>query len=149
MVASFEREVPGRVWSGVRQVVEKSNSLSGLRTVLRELRSLLGALSQASRDRIEQELLDRCGPDEDAANDASIVQRVRKQGRIRSEREYRVVQSYADSINGDQSRNEEFLVLVRSWMGTCLRRHSLTLVKADGRFNNFFARICLIRPQPD
>ena len=111
MLAAFERQDPGPTWDQFRQLVQNSRRLTDLRTVLRELRGTMGAMSPVSRADLARELEQRFGPDAESVGDVGIVERVRRRGRIRSESEYRSVQSYADSIAGDASRDIEFLSL--------------------------------------
>jgi hypothetical protein len=66
--------------------------------IYRETRSFLGAMSPATREKLERELRERFGPDAEQLRDGEVVAEVRSFGRIRSEREYRVVQAYLDSL---------------------------------------------------
>ena len=111
ILATFDREEPSPDWAELRRVVERTTTLSGLRSIVRDLRSAMGAMPAVSRIALEKDLARQFGPDAGAAKDAAVVDRVRLRGRIGSEREYRSVQAYADAIAGDQSRQDEFLAL--------------------------------------
>jgi hypothetical protein len=111
MLAAIERAEPRPLWDQLREVVTGATRVGDLRTVLRELRAMVGALSSDARRELARELRVRFGPDPEEARDLKVVERVRARGRIRSEPEYRAVESYADSIAGDAERQEEFLAL--------------------------------------
>jgi hypothetical protein len=111
MLAAFEREESSPTWPQLRKVVEASTRLSDLRTVLRECRGMMGAMSPAARRTLERDLRNRFGADSEWQRDVAIVAKVRARGRIRSEREYRTVQAYQDSIAGDLEHQDEFLTL--------------------------------------
>ncbi|HEY7236306.1 MAG TPA: hypothetical protein VH539_19250 [Gemmatimonadaceae bacterium] len=111
MLAAFEREEPSPTWARFRELVETSTRVSDLRTLLRECRGMLGAMSSPGRRALELDLRNRFGPDQEWERDLAVVAKVRARGRIRSEREYRSVQAYQDSIAGDAGRQDEFLAL--------------------------------------
>ena len=111
MLAAFEREEPGPMWARLRGVLERTTQVSPLRTLLRELRAMTGAMSSEGRRALRQELRERFGPDRDEKRDLATVAKVRARGRIRSEPEYRAVEAYGDSIAGDPARQDEYLAL--------------------------------------
>jgi hypothetical protein len=111
MLAAFERDEPGPTWAQLREIVEGARRLSDLRTLLREFRAMTGAMSPAGRRELDRGLRERFGADPEWQRDLAVVAKVRARGRIRSEREYRSVQAYQDSIAGDLERQEEFLAL--------------------------------------
>jgi hypothetical protein len=92
-------------------VVEGAKRLGDLRSINRDLRGAMAGLSRSGRAQLERDLLERLGPDLDYERDRQVVAKVRARGRIRSEREYRVVQGYADSIAGKPGTEDEFLAL--------------------------------------
>jgi len=113
MVDAFERDQPRSRVGQLRQVIEGARSLSAMRTILRELRAAASTLSPAGRQQLDHELSARFGPGLTAAEEReqAIVATVRRRGSIRSEREYRVVQAYADGLSADPDANAEFLAL--------------------------------------
>jgi len=111
MLAAFEREEQSGTWAKFRELLQRSTRVSDLRMLLRELRAMTGAMSTTGRQALLAELEQRFGPDSDYEADLAVVSRVRNRGRIKSEREYRAVQSFADSIAGDPQRDGEFLAL--------------------------------------
>jgi len=111
ILARFEREEPSPVWAELRNVIARTTTLSGLRSIVRDLRGTMGAMPAATRLALEQDLARRFGPDAGAAKDAAVVNKVRRRGRIDSEREYRSVQAYADTIASEPSRQDEFVAL--------------------------------------
>lgn len=104
MLDAFARAEPDSgVFADIRATIDRvaaSRSLSGMRAMLRELRGMQAPLPVGA----QRDLAARFGPDEAAERDAAVVARVRARGRIRSEREYRVVCAYADAIAGDPRR---------------------------------------------
>lgn len=112
MLAAFEREEPGPTWAHFfRAVLECTNRLGDLRVLLRELRAMTGAMSPEGRRGRQRALRQRFGPDRDEGRELVTVEKVRARGRIRSEREYRSVEAYADSIAGERARHDEYLAL--------------------------------------
>jgi len=111
MLVAFEREEPGPTWAKFRELVETSSRLSDLRTMLRECRGMMAAMSPAGRCALESVLRDRFGADPEWDRDLAIVAKVRARGRIRSEREFRSVQAYQDAIAAELERQDEFLAL--------------------------------------
>jgi len=111
MLEAFEREEPSKTWLEIRELVDRSSRLSVLRSLLRDLRGAVAALSPSGRRTLETALQEQFGPDSEWQRELAIVERVRARGRIRSEREYRAVQAYQDSIAGDRARQDEFLAL--------------------------------------
>ena len=111
MLTAFEREEPSESWRNLRDRLSESTRLRDLRVILQELRAMTGAMSAPGRRALFDELHQRFGSDPQYEADVTIVARVRRRGRITSEREYRSVQSYADSISGNPECGEEFLIL--------------------------------------
>ena len=111
MLAAFEREEPSATWSQFRGLVEKATRASDLRSLLREFRAITGAMSESRRRALERALRDRFGPDDDWERHLAVVARMRVRGRIRSEREYRSVQAYQDSIANTVALQDDFLAL--------------------------------------
>jgi hypothetical protein len=68
-------------------------------------------LSAAGRAELDRTLRKRFGPDTQHGKDAAVVARVRRRGRILSEREYRIVQAHADAVFTDRSSEAEYLAL--------------------------------------
>src|SRR5215467_14046066 len=97
MLAAFQHEEPSDTWAKCRDVLQQSTRLSDLRTLARELRAATGAMSPRGRQSLLRELSERFGPDPEYEADLAVVKRVRRRGRVNSEREYRSVQAYADS----------------------------------------------------
>jgi len=96
----------------IERIAEK-RSLRAMRDMLRELRAWQGAMPPEIRVQVDAELRARFGPDADAQRDEVVVEKVRARGRIRTEREYRIVSAYADSLSGDPKNEEEYLRLGR------------------------------------
>ncbi len=111
MLAAFEREEPGPTWARFRELVEQSSRLSVLRTMLRECRGMMAAMSPDGRRTLERVLRDRFGADPEWDRELATVAKVRARGRIQSEREYRSVQAYQDAIAAELDRQDEFLAL--------------------------------------
>jgi hypothetical protein len=111
ILGAFEDAEPGVVTPGLRAKVEGARTLSELRTLNRELRGVMGALPENTLRQLRRDLTDRFGEDESESRDRETVQKVRTRGRIRSEREYRVVQAYADSIASDAEARRDLSVL--------------------------------------
>ena len=110
MLDVFDAAEPSPTWAAFRDVVERGR-LSDLRSILRDLRGAASGLTSDARAQLDRALLDRFGPDEHWHRDRELVAQVRARGRIRSEREYRAVQGYADAIGGDPANQAEFLAL--------------------------------------
>jgi hypothetical protein len=115
MLDAFARAEPDPgSFASIRATVDRlaaSRSLSGMRAMLRELRGMQAALPLGAQRDLARDLAVRFGLDEVAERDAALVGRVLAQGRIRSEREYRVVCAYADTIAGNPDAQDEFLTL--------------------------------------
>jgi hypothetical protein len=115
MLDAFARAEPDAGgFAAFRATVDRvaaSRSLSRMRAMLRELRGMQAALPPDTHRELARDLAARFGPDEAAERDADLVARVRARGRIRSEREYRVVCAYADAIVGDTHTQDEFRAL--------------------------------------
>ncbi len=116
MLEAFERAEPKSqdLWAGVRGVLAKAQSLTALKAVAREFRGMTGALPPDAKRALDRTLRERFGPDPEAARDAAVVTTVRARGRIRSEREYRAVQAFADGMSrdpDDASSEEAYLEL--------------------------------------
>ena len=103
MLDAFERAEPASTESSAmwRVLLDKSTSLTALKALARELRGRSGALRPAARRDLDHALRARFGPDPESARDALVVAAVCQRGRIRSDREYRVVAAYADSLARD------------------------------------------------
>lgn len=71
----------------------------------------MAGLSAGDRHELIRALHDRFGPDSDSERDRRAAERVLARGLIESERKYRVVQGYADSIAGDRDEEDKFLAL--------------------------------------
>lgn len=91
----------------MRELVEKTQKLSDLRVIYRDIRSILGAMTPSSRERLERELLERFGPDAERSRDEAIVAKAVRAGRVKSEREYRAVSAYLDALSGDPANKSE------------------------------------------
>ena len=111
MVAAFEREEPSETWAKLRELAGRSSRLTDLRSLVRECRGMMGALTAPGRRALDNELRERFGADPHGERTMGIVDKVRARGRIRSESEYRSVQAYQDSIASDSEREDEFLSL--------------------------------------
>jgi len=111
ILAAAESEAPSAFWSQWRLLIESSTKLSDLRLIYRETRSFLGAMSPTTREPLERELRERFGPDAQQIRDGEVVAKVRSVGRIKSEREYRIVQAYLDSLLGNPDDESEFASL--------------------------------------
>ncbi|HEV7706180.1 MAG TPA: hypothetical protein VGO46_17915 [Gemmatimonadaceae bacterium] len=108
MIAAFDRDEPGgEAWRMLRELVEATQKLSDLRVIYRDIRSMLGAMMPSSRERLERELHDRFGPDEERIRDDEVVAQVRRIGRIGSEREYRIVQAHLDALPANADHDSE------------------------------------------
>jgi hypothetical protein len=110
MLDAFDAAEPSPTWAEFRRLVERAG-LSDVRSMIRDLRGAAAGLTPQARAQLERELLDRFGPDEGWHRDRELVVKVRARGHIKSEREYRVVQGYADAIAGDPANEAEFLAL--------------------------------------
>jgi hypothetical protein len=106
ILSAIEREEPGPQWASLRLVVENSVRLTDLRTIHRDVRALLAAMSPSARELLERDLAKQFGPDADLEHDKQVVARVRSAGRIQSEREFRIVQAYLDSLPPNDSERD-------------------------------------------
>jgi hypothetical protein len=111
IVAAVERAEPGPLVAQIREIVERARGVTGLRAVLRELRGMEPGLPAGARAELRHALKAQFGPDPELERDREVAAKVRQRGRIRSEREYRVVQGYADAIAAHPDAQEELLVL--------------------------------------
>jgi hypothetical protein len=111
ILATFEREEPSPTWAQYRALVEQATGLTHLRGINQDLRAMMAGLPRASGDALRLELRTRFGPDREEERDRQTVAKIRARGRIRSEREYRIVQQYVDSIPADPNDQDEFLAL--------------------------------------
>jgi len=107
----FDREDPGSTWAGFRDVVQRAKRVDDLRSINRDLRGAMSGLAPDIRSALERELADRFGADLDQSRIRALAAKARLHGVIRSEREFRAVQAYADSIAGERDANDEFLAL--------------------------------------
>ena len=114
IIETCEREEPGPSWPSLRAIVTdlaERGKLRDLRTLGRELRGMMAGLMPDARARLDSELRARFGEGADARADAEAVERIRARGAIRSDREYRVVQAYADALGHHPAAREEYLAL--------------------------------------
>lgn len=111
ILAAFERADSSPTWARFRELINRARSLSDLRTVNRELRGAMAGLNRADRQELTRTLRDRFGPDTEFERDQATAEKALTRGRIRSEREYRAVQAYADGIAGDQEAESKYLAL--------------------------------------
>jgi hypothetical protein len=116
MLSAIEREEPGPQWASLRIVVENAEGVSDLRAIHREMRALLAAMSPLGRELLEHELSLRFGPDARQERDETVVAKVRSTGRIRTEREYRIVQAYVDSLPPTASERDALGALLDDFM---------------------------------
>jgi hypothetical protein len=112
----IDRADPGARWSMFREAVEDAvtrASLRDLRALTREISGLVAALAPDAQAELRAGLGARFGVEADADRQAQAVAvaRIRRRGHLRSEREYRVVQRYADRIAGERGAQDELLVL--------------------------------------
>ena len=111
---AVERAEPhGTSWGELRAVGERSaNNLRALRDLAREAAVMASMLPPSIRAELNAALA-AAGIDvaSEQVAEAAAVAKIRTRGRIRSEAEYRRVQSYADQIGPDESRQDEFLAL--------------------------------------
>lgn len=68
----------------------------------------MAALDADKLRELRQTLVEQTGPDQEYERDRTTAEKARARGRIRTEREYRAVHAYADSIAGDHERRSEF-----------------------------------------
>lgn len=111
ILEAFERAEPSPSWARFRELTDRARTLTDLRTINRELRGAMAALSSTDRRELVRTLDDRFGPDAGFERDRRAAERALARGRIRSEREYRAVQAYADSIAGDREAESQYLSL--------------------------------------
>jgi len=105
---AFEQVEPGPTLERFREAANRATRLSDLRTINRELRGAMAGLDRPALADLRRRLLERFGPDPDYEKDKAAADKARVRGRIRSEREYRAVQAYADSIAADLELRHEF-----------------------------------------
>ena len=111
---AVERNEPqGTAWADLRALGERSaNNLRVLRGLSREAAVMASMLPPLLRVDLDATLAAAAiDVESERAADAAAVARIRARGRIRSEAEYRRVQSYADQIGPDETRQGEFLAL--------------------------------------
>jgi hypothetical protein len=115
MLDAFARAEPNAGgFAALRATVDRvaaGRSVPGMRAVLRELRGMQAGLPLGTQCELARDLTAHFGPDAVAERDTVVVTQVRARGRIRSEREYRVVCAYADAIAGDPDAQDEYLAL--------------------------------------
>jgi hypothetical protein len=111
ILATFEREEPSPTWARYRELIAQATRLTHLRGINQDLRAMMVGLPRASGEALKLELRARFGPDREEERDRLTVAKIRARGRIQSEREYRIVQQYADSIPANPDDQEEFLTL--------------------------------------
>ena len=104
---AFQQAEPGPTWARFRDAVQRATRVSELRTLYRELRGAMAGLEPSARDQLQRRLVERFGPDGQYDEDKAAAERARSRGRIRSEREYRAVQAYVDSIASDVGARDE------------------------------------------
>jgi hypothetical protein len=109
MLDAFNRAEPSTSWNRFREVVATAKSVSTLRAIIQELRGASAGLLPTDRAALRKELLERFGPDEEFERDRQLVQKIKQRGKIQSEREYRILQSFADTIAADDPT--EYLAL--------------------------------------
>jgi hypothetical protein len=68
----------------------------------------MAGLEPSALAQLRERLIERFGPDPDHENNTAAAHNARTRGRIRSEREYRAVQAYADSIAADVGSRDDF-----------------------------------------
>jgi hypothetical protein len=111
ILAAFEREEPSPTWARYRALVEEATRLTHLRGIIEDLRAMMAGLPRESGAALRRELRARFGPDREEERDRKSVAKIRARGRIRSEREYRIVQAFADGIPADPDDQNEYLAL--------------------------------------
>jgi hypothetical protein len=116
ILATIEREEPGETWARFRLVVENAKRLTDLRTIHREIRGILAAMSPSAREQLERDLEQRFGSDSEQIRDQQVIAKVRSVGRIRSEREFRIVQAYLDSMPPNASEGRALGALLDEFM---------------------------------
>jgi|SRR5579884_2421074 len=110
-LAALERDDPRFNAQPLRELVEHTTSVTALRTIAREVRGMVAAMSRGGRADLRRQLEERFGTDAGFERDRRVVDNVRARGRIRTEHEYRVVQAYVDAITADPAAEPESLVL--------------------------------------
>jgi hypothetical protein len=105
---AFEQVEPGPTLTRFREATRRATRLSDLRTLNRELRGAMAGLEPSALAQLRERLIERFGPDPDHENNTAAAHNARTRGRIRSEREYRAVQAYADSIAADVGSRDDF-----------------------------------------
>jgi hypothetical protein len=116
ILSVIEREEPGPQWASLRQVVENAARVTALRTIYREVRGFLAAMSPVAREQLERDLAQRFGPDAGRERERQVLERVRSAGRIRSESEYRIVQAHLDSLPPNASERHPLGALLDEFM---------------------------------
>jgi hypothetical protein len=116
ILSVIEREEPGPQWASLRQVVENAARVTDLRTIYREVRGFLAAMSPLAREPLERDLAQRFGPDAQQQRDRQVVAKVRSAGRILTEREYRIVQAHLDSLPPNASERHTLSALLDEFM---------------------------------
>ena len=105
---AFEQAEPSPTWVGFREATQRATRVTDLRTINRELRGAMAGLERSALAQLRSRLIERFGPDLNLEEDKAAAERARTRGRIGSEREYRAVQAYADSIAGNVGSRDEF-----------------------------------------
>jgi hypothetical protein len=105
---AFEQVDPGPTLARFREAAKRATRLSDLWTINRELRGAMAGLERSALAQLRTRLVERFGPDADHEKVKRAADKARAHGRIRSEREYRAVQAYADSIAADLESRDDF-----------------------------------------
>jgi hypothetical protein len=105
---AFEQAEPSPTWARFREATQRATRVGDLRTIHRELRGAMAGLEPSALDQLRSHLIEQFGPDLDYDGSGALAERALGRGRISSEREYRAVQAYADSIAADVRRRDDF-----------------------------------------
>ena len=108
ILAVFDRLEPSPTWARFEEIVRRATQLADLRSINRDLRGAMGGLPPEALRELPQSLTERFGPDAEYERDKAAAEQARARGRIRSEREYRAVQGYADVIAGDPASRDVY-----------------------------------------
>lgn len=108
-IASVE---PAGVWSEFKAFVEKTaakRDLRGLRMVVRDLTEAQTGLSPRDRGELSRRLQDELGVDlsQEQTKELKKIQEIVGRGKIRNEREYRMVHDRVEEIYADEQAREE------------------------------------------
>jgi hypothetical protein len=116
ILSAIERGEPGPLWASLRQTIESAERVTDLRTIYREVRGFLAAMPPSARELLERDLARRFGPDTQQERDERVIEKVRSSGRIRTEREYRIVQAHLDSLPPNASQRQMLGALLDEFM---------------------------------